>query len=130
MRPTFPLLAAAVVAAACKEPPSRAKLSETIPNIPVPPEAQVLSSSGSADALQIRFRSELQPDQVAAYYRQVLSRAPWKLVSDTRTQDGAYALYAEQDGPPLWVRIRKAEGTAGSFVDLAGAKVSSPERKP
>jgi hypothetical protein len=32
------------------------------------------------------------------------------------------ALYAEQDGPPLWVTIRKADGAEGTLVDLAGAK--------
>jgi hypothetical protein len=32
------------------------------------------------------------------------------------------ALYAEQDGPSLWVTIRKASGASGTFVDIAGAK--------
>jgi hypothetical protein len=85
----------------------------------------VVSREGGEDAIKVRFRSSLQPDQIAAYYREVLSKAPWRLVSDAREQDGGIALYAEQDGPPLWVTIRKAEGASGTFVDLAGAKTKS-----
>jgi hypothetical protein len=116
-------LIALVSLSACKAAPPRAKLSETLPHIPMPPNAEVLSSSGSEDALQVRFRSPLQPDQVAAYYREVLKSPPWKLVKDDTDPDGGIVLYAEQNGPPLWVTIRKAEGARGSLVDLAGAKV-------
>ena len=121
-----PLLLLALAAAlACSEPQKTAKLSETIPNLPAPPNADVVSREGGTDALKVRFRSSLDPDQVAAYYREVLSRAPWRLVSDTKEQDGGVALYAEQDGPPLWVTIKKADGASGTFVDLAGAKTKS-----
>jgi hypothetical protein len=108
--------------AACAEPKKAPKLSETLPNLPAPPNSDVISREGGDEAIKLRFRSSLAPDQVAAYYREVLSKTPWRLVSDTREQDGGIALYAEQDGPPLWVTIHKADGAEGTFVDLAGAK--------
>ena len=37
--------------------------------------------------------------------------------------DGSVALYAEQDGPPLWVRIWPTSDSAGTMVELAGAMV-------
>jgi hypothetical protein len=114
-----------LVVTACSEPRKSPRLSEILPNLPAPPNSEVISREGGEDAIKVRFRSSLQPDQIAAYYREVLSKAPWRLVSDAREQDGGIALYAEQDGPPLWVTIRKAEGASGTFVDLAGAKTKS-----
>jgi hypothetical protein len=32
--------------------------------------------------------------------------------------------FAEQNGPPLWIRIRNAEDGRGSLVDIAGARVT------
>ena len=110
------------------EPPKLPKLSETMPNIPIPPEAEVVSKSGGEDVLQIRFKTTLDPESTADYYRTFFSRNPWRLVSDTKTADGAIAMYAEGSGPPMWVTIRKAVGTSGSTVDLAGAKLG--EKKP
>jgi hypothetical protein len=123
MRLSLLLAAVSLAAGACREPPPpKASLAETIPMVLVPPGGEVVSRSGSADALQIRFRTPFEMDTVANFYRSVLSRDPWELVSDQRTADGAIALYAEQKGPPLWVTIRKAEGASGTLVDLAGAK--------
>ena len=58
---------------------------------------------------------------MAAYYRVVLSRGVWSLVGDTRTADGSIALYAERDGPPLWVTIRPDSASSGSVLSLGGA---------
>jgi hypothetical protein len=121
MRP-IRLLPFLLVLAACSEPQKAPRLSETMPNIPIPPKSEVIAREGGADALQIRFHSSLLPDQLATYYRSVLSQDPWRLVSDSKTEDGAIALYAEQKGPPLWVTIRKADGGNGTIVELAGAK--------
>ncbi|HWA56758.1 MAG TPA: hypothetical protein VG692_05855 [Gemmatimonadales bacterium] len=124
------LLSALLLVVACSEPRKLPEIGETIPNLPVPPSAQLLSREGGEDALKLQFRSTLQPDEVAAYYRDVLSKAPWSLVNDARQPDGSIAMYAEQDGPPLWVTVRKADGAAGSIVDLAGAKVKKPRVAP
>ena len=47
----------------------------------------------------------------------------WRLVGDAKRPDGSVALYAEQDGPPLWVRIWPTSDSAGTMVELAGAMV-------
>jgi hypothetical protein len=97
-----------------------------MPNLPLPPLSSVVSRAGSEDALQITFRSSLPPDSMAAYYRGVLSSGAWSLVGDTRTADGSIALYAERDGPPLWVSIRKDSTSSGSILSLGGAVIKSP----
>jgi hypothetical protein len=113
----------ALAISSCRdEPPTPPRLSEAIPNIPLPPQAVYVSRSGGADALQLTFRSALSPDTVAGYYRQVLSRGEWSLVSDTRTREGTIALYAERAGkPPLWVSIMRDGASTGTLLNIAGA---------
>ena len=101
--------------------PKLPSVSQTLPNLPLPPRAQLLSRAGSADALQITFVSSLTPEEMATFYRRVLSSGIWRLVSDTKSADGAVALYAEREGPPIWVRIRKTAGAPGCTVEIAGA---------
>ena len=100
------------------EPP---QLSEALPNLPIPPLASVVSRAGSEDALQITFHSPLVPDSIAHYYRGVLSSGVWSLVGDARTADGSIALYAERNGPPLWVTIRADTASSGTLISLGGA---------
>lgn len=119
------LLLTMLALAGCTEKKPMAKISETIPNLPIPPNSDIISREGSEEALLLKFRSELPPERIAAYYREILSRDPWRLVSDNQQPDGTIALYAEQKGPPLWVTISKASGATGSVVDLAGAKTKS-----
>ncbi|HXH28765.1 MAG TPA: hypothetical protein VNL37_06950 [Candidatus Polarisedimenticolia bacterium] len=114
-----------LVLAACSEPRKEASVAETIPNILIPPNGSLMSKEGGEDALKLKFHSPLAPDQVATYYRNLLARPPWRLVSDTKDRDGTINLYAEQKGPPLWVTIRKAAGGPGTLVDLAGARAKS-----
>ncbi len=123
MKP-LPLLLVAAFAAVlgcATEQPKMAKVSEALPNMPLPPEAEVLSRSGGTDALQIIFVSTLSPEAMTAYYRRVLNSGAWHLVSDIKTTDGVVALYAERKGPPIWVRIHQTAGGPGSTVELAGA---------
>jgi hypothetical protein len=67
---------------------------------------------------------------VTDYYRGVLTQGNWRLVSDIKTADGATALYAEQDGPPLWVKIWKADDGSGTMVQLSGAVVARDSARP
>ncbi|HXE57710.1 MAG TPA: hypothetical protein VNK43_06910 [Gemmatimonadales bacterium] len=117
-----------LIPAGCRDEPQAklASLAETMPGLPLPPAAEVLYRAGSEDALQITFRSRLTAEQIADYYRGVFSRGTWRLVSDARTADGATALYAEREGPPLWVTIRANVGGPGSRIDLAGGKLAKP----
>jgi hypothetical protein len=45
-------------------------------------------------------------------------------VNDMRDRDGSVVLLAEQDGPPLWVRIRSTDDSVATIVELAGAVVA------
>ena len=126
----FPLprivLAVSLALAACgrEDAPKQPKLAEVLPNVPLPPEATFVSRSGGADALQLTVRSPARADVVASYYRQLFKKEGWRLVNDAKDQEGAVVFFAEQDGPPLWVRIRNADDGRGSLVDIAGARVT------
>ena len=122
MRPTYlAVLAGLVVVSACEraEPPKQATLAEAMPNLPVPPNAEFVSRSGSADALQFVFQSPLSRDVIAGYYRDIFTTGGWNLVSDVTQPDSTVALYAEQAGHPMWVRIRPAGTT--TRIELMGA---------
>lgn len=120
---------ALVALVACKDkPPEMAKVSEVFPNLPVPPAASVVSREGSPDALKLTLLSNSRPAEVEAYYREILtSRHGWRLVSDTRDAEGAIVLMAEQDGPPLWVRIQSTGDSVATMVELAGAVLRRPK---
>jgi hypothetical protein len=104
-------------------PPTPPKFEEAFSSLPLPPNPELVSRSGSADALQITFRTPSDLTRVANYYRQTLSQGNWRLVSDMQNPDGSTAFYAEHDGPPLWVRIWKAPDRPGTMVQLTGAVV-------
>jgi hypothetical protein len=106
-------------------PPDFAKAFSTLP---LPREPELVSRAGSADALQLTLHSPAGLDEVTEYYRTVLSNTPWRLVSDTRNPDGSTVLYAEHNGPPLWVRIWKL-GDRGTMVELTGAVVAKDTTK-
>ncbi len=119
------LLLVLVGLVACAEPESKPKvdLGERISNVPIPPGAEGLGRDDGENAVQLRFRTPLPVDTIVEYYRVELSKAPWRLVNESRMPDGSVAFYAEQDGPPLWVNVRPGEGS-GTLVDVAGAKVN------
>lgn len=111
---------------ACKDrKPEMAKISDVFPNLPVPPKASVVSRDGTPEAIKLTLMSNASPAQVEAYYREVLSsRYGWRLVGDSRDAEGAVVLLAEQDGPPLWVRIQSTDDSVATVVELAGAMLS------
>lgn len=88
-----------------------------------------MSRAGSADALQLTLFSPTKADAVTDYYRNQLTMGKWRLVGDVKRPDGSVALYAEQDGPPLWVRIWPTSDSAGTMVELAGALVGKGKGK-
>jgi hypothetical protein len=117
------LLALLVLTACSDKAPKRATITETIPDILVPPGGTPLGREGGEDAMKLRFKSTVAPAAVGEFYRTVLSKAPWHIVNYARMTDGSIALYAEhQGGKPLWVTIRQMPGEPGSLVDLLGAK--------
>ena len=66
---------------------------------------------------------------VTEYYRGALSKGKWRLVGDVQQPDGAVVLYAEQDGPPMWVRIWPTSDGAGTMVEVAGAVTGKDSAK-
>lgn len=111
-----------VVTACDSKPPAEAEtppLNEALPTIPLPPDATFISRQGSTDALQLSFRSTMSAEGVARFYRDMLSRPGFRLISDTEDSTGAIAIFAEGEKRPLWVRIKPAG--SGSLVDLTGA---------
>ena len=104
--------------------PSLPSLPRSCPTYPLPPESDSrVASSGGVDAVQLTVRSPVRAEAVEAYYRHLFKTGGWRLVNDAKDQDGAVVLFAEQNGPPLWVRIRSAEDGNGTLVDLAGARL-------
>ncbi len=108
------------------------KLPDTFavfPNLPLPPGAKFVSRAGSSDALQITMFSPAEATKVVEYYRDVLSKGRWRLVSDQKKPDGKVMLYAEQDGPPIWISVWPTSDSAGTMVQLAGAVLAQDSMK-
>jgi hypothetical protein len=122
-------LALPLGATACGEkPPERvATVGETLPKLLLPPNPTFVSKSGSADALQITVQTPMAADEVAEYYRKLLKTGGWTLASDAKDRDGATVLLAQHQGPPLWIRIARSSGAAGSQVQLTGAVLSKAD---
>ena len=117
---------AALTLLACGSEPRATKppkFTEAFSDLPLPPNPEFVSRAGSGDALQITVHTPADEAKVADYYRNLLSQGDWRLVSDTKGRDGVTALYAEHEGPPLWVRIWKANDRQGTMVQLTGAVV-------
>jgi hypothetical protein len=125
MRPSqIRLLVLCAGLAACGDSaPKTASLHDAMPFVPLPPGATFVQRSGGPDALQITMRSPAKADEVSAYYRGVLQKNGWRLVSDQTDKDGATVLFAEKKGPPLWIRVQQAEDGNGTLVQLSGAVV-------
>jgi hypothetical protein len=121
------LLLALGLAACGDKTPRMAKVSEALPNLPLPPDASFVSRAGGPDALKITLRSSVAPDAVAAYYRNLLQKGKWRLVNEAKDAEGATVLLAQQDGPPLWVRIQPGDDGRGSLVELSGAVVAKSD---
>ena len=111
-------------------PPAKSPDTFTVfPNLPLPPGAKFVSRAGSSDALQITMFSPNEATYVVEYYRDVLSKGRWRLVSDQKKPDGKVILYAEQDGPPIWISVWPVTDSAGTMVQLAGAVLAKDSVK-
>ena len=121
------VLALCAVLAACggEKPPEPPKLARAMPHIPLPPSPTFVQRSGGADVVQIVLKSQATPERVVAYYRNVFRQGKWRLVNEAKDQEGATVMLANEDGPPLWVRIRPAPG--GTLVELSGAVVAKAD---
>ncbi|MFL5514415.1 MAG: hypothetical protein ACJ8CN_18485 [Gemmatimonadales bacterium] len=118
------LVVLCVALVACESESRKPKppaFQDAFSTLPLPPNPELVSQVGGAGALQLTIHTPAQDSQVANYYRNLLSHGKWRLVSDIKGNDGVTALYAEHDGPPLWVRIWRANDRSGTMVQLTGA---------
>lgn len=120
----FALLAVSLVAckgeSAAPPPEAPATLPEVLPNLPLPPGGQMLSQEGTGSALQLMMSTPSPADTILAYYREVLSRPPYRLINEATTA-GMTAFFVEQDGPSMWVAVQGLEA-GGTLVTIAGAR--------
>lgn len=107
------------------KPPDPPSAAQALPHLPLPPNPKLVAKDGGANVLRITVRSPAKVAEVEAYYRRVFSRPGWTLVKQSTDRSGAVILLAEQQGPPLWVRIRSTPDSTGTLVDLTGAVVDS-----
>jgi hypothetical protein len=119
------LVLVAGIAACGDRAPKPVSMHEAMPFLPLPPGAIFVEKRGGPDALQITLRSPAKADSVATYYRRVLQRGGWRLVSDQTDRDGATVLFAEKKGPPLWIRVQQEADSNGSLIQVAGAVTAS-----
>ena len=117
------LVVLTLVACADDKPVELPEFSRVFPNLPIPPNASVVSRSGGPDALQLTLMSQNKAREIEAYYRTVLTRNGWRLVNDQRDRDGGVALLAELKGQPLWVNIKSTDDSVATIVRLAGAVI-------
>jgi hypothetical protein len=120
------LLLCAALAACGDKGPRTIAVHEALPNLPLPPGGTFVNRSGSPEALQVTLRTPVSVEDVTAYYREVFKKGGWRLVNDARDPEGATVLFAERDGPPMWVRIWDGGAGKGTMVELSGARV--PQR--
>jgi hypothetical protein len=128
---SFGVLAVGLLLAACsdregdkKQEPQLPDLGAALPNLILPANASFVSKSGSSDVLSVLLRAPGKPEAVVAFYRSFLNPPAWRLVSEGKDNAGAYVLYAEQKGPPLWIRVWPDSEFNGTFVRLTGAVAS------
>jgi hypothetical protein len=115
---------------ACKDrEPQPPEFSDVFPLLPLPPNVTDVSHSSGTDALLIKLTSSAKARDVETYYRSVLTQNGWRLVNDMRERDGSVVLLAEQDGPPLWVRIKSTDDSIATIVELAGAVVADSSKR-
>ncbi|MGH7533236.1 MAG: hypothetical protein ACREL4_08095 [Gemmatimonadales bacterium] len=133
MKRSFLVLAALVVALpSCR--PDRPKLPDlpaAFSTLPLPPDAEFVSRTGSADALMLTFRTPLVADSTTAYYRALFhADTSYHVLGDTKGDSGEHAYYVEVGTRPLWVRIRSDASSIGSVVELTGAVVAPQDSTP
>jgi len=128
MRHRLLLTALVIASAGCDKPKTEVKeapISETLPDLLMPAKASLVERSATEDALSITLRTPMKLDAVADFYRDRLSTAPWKLEADSRDNQGAVALYATRQGPPMWVRIWPDTAYNATLVQLTGASLKN-----
>jgi hypothetical protein len=121
-----PLLLAAtalLTLAACVSKDDAAKPVQTPPvfaGVPIPALARMIDTAGTADAARAVFLVAVRPESVVAYYRRELPRVGFRIVGDVG-DSLRVDLYAQREGPSLWVQIRPLREPDATEFTLIGA---------
>jgi len=124
-----PLLLAALAVAGCQRRGeiSRTTIAESLKGVLVYPRSRVISMSSGDSAGQLTLSTPAGPDEVARWFRLMLSLNHWDLQSDSRQPDGSVLMYAERVRQPLWIRIQETTGAPGTTYSVTGAIVGSQD---
>lgn len=96
--------------------------------VPFPREARVVDTTSTADAVRAVLRVDAPSELVLAFYRRELPKAGFHIIGDVG--DSAEAdLYAQRDGPPLWVQVRRGARPGTAQFTLIGAVGGRPARR-
>jgi len=93
--------------------------------VPIPEAAQLLDTTSTSEARRALLAIAWRPDSVAAYYRDALPKAGFRIVRDLG-DSLSRNLYAERDGPPLWIQITAGRVSGISRFTLIGAVAEAP----
>ena len=127
MKTPLALALCAALAAGCaggdgasRQDTTTARRPPVLAGVPLYTGSRVLDTTGTSDAAMLTVSVPARPDSVAAFYRRELVGGGWRIVGD-RQEDGGVDLFAERDGPPLWVQVRPGRLVGSSRVTLIGA---------
>jgi hypothetical protein len=95
-------------------------------DVPILAGSSEVERSGTPEALQLVFLVPMDRDSVASAYRRVLRQRGWRIKGDA-TDGGVVQLYAERNGPPLWIRIQGAGPRAAQYT-IIGAQARDTTR--
>jgi hypothetical protein len=112
------LALAACVSKEAREPP--AKTPPVLAGVPVVPGSQVIDTAGTAEAARIVLVVAQPPESVAAYYRRELPKAGFRVIGDVG-DSLRVDLYAQRDGPPLWVQVKRGRRPGTTEYAIIGA---------
>lgn len=126
------LALASLFLAGCSDQSSEEPLEEPItaieafPNVPFPPNGTPVGQQGTGDALEMHLKSPAPDSTVAAYYRELLARPPYRLINESAA-GGVTTFYVESgENRPLWVHVQ-ADSLGGTDVRLVGTAAPAPD---
>ncbi len=124
------VLSVAAVLAGCiaKDAARTAAPPPLFRGVPIPREAHVVDTATTPEAIRATLVVGAPPQLVLAFYRRTLPQVGFRIMSDVGDSVSA-DLYAQRDGPPLWVQVRPgAQPGTARFTLIAAVGGNAPRR--